>query len=234
MEQPVEQVQPEREQPDASGPNNPCIPCDDNEGTSIDNLPTDGSEVDPPPDEYSDSEQTQEAPNVPEPEPKENITTDPDKSAPLAEQERDSGLHVPPPSPNNGNTDNEYDLKIIVNDDEIPEIPDIPTPEKEDIVFVEQELEPRDQSTPIKNKDKKDEDKKEKKEREKREKKEREKELKEKKDKEKKERKQKEKKAKAEKKEEEETEILTSADPVLEESKPRRFRPNWSIPPVYK
>lgn len=206
MEQPVEQC-PETEELV------PCDPCVDNEGTSIDALPTDGSEVDPPPDEVSESEpeeveQLQQAPVEGNP-----AGSDPEKTAPLAEQERDSGLHVPPPSPNNGNTDNEDESKIIVNDNE-PEIPDVPTPEKEDIVFVEQEIVPQDQSTPKKVEEKKDKrEKKEKKPKEKKEKKD-------KKDK------------KKEKKEETEEEPLTEMLP--RERKPYKFRPSWTIPPVYK
>lgn len=136
----------------------------DPEGTSIDNLPTDGSEVDPPPDEVSETEpaetEAMQQTHSPEAEPGDAPAEPvPEKPAPLAEQERDSGLHVPPPSPNNGNTDNEEESKIVVNDD-TPDVPEVPTPEKEDIVFVEQEIVPEKQSTP--KKEKKEKEKKEK------------------------------------------------------------------------
>lgn len=207
MEQPVEQC-PEKEELVS------CDPCTDNEGTSIDALPTDGSEVDPPPDEVSENEpeeaeQLQQTPVVGTP------NTDPDKTAPLAEQERDSGLHVPPPSPNNGNTDNDDDeCKIIVTDNDA-EIPDVPTPEKEDAVFIEQEVVPQSQPTPKKNEEQDKKEKKEKKEKEKKEKKEK-----------------KDKKDKKKKKEETEEELLT--DTLPKERKPRKFNPGWTIPPVYK
>ena len=76
-----------------------------------------------------------------------------DGNAPLAEQERVSGLTVPPPSPMESNTDEDPKPLIDIDDEtNKEEIEELPVQEKEDIVFIEHEQVPLNASTPKKEK----------------------------------------------------------------------------------